>query len=231
MTTLIFGTTREAHESARRINRLHQSVTGTLPEEVGHHHAGAAYSAMDTPALLWVHAAFVDSILSAYASFVGPLTPAEREAYWRESWRYAHLLGLSDADLPPAYAALQDYIRDAITSGEVRVGAGARTIANTILYPPMPWYRRPLWAIARSMTVGQLPAELRRQYGLPWRRREALLFLLVRGAARLLRWLLPHYLGRSRAAAFARRRVQGDLVSAPSVPTANHSAGQRATTA
>jgi uncharacterized protein (DUF2236 family) len=215
MTVLIFGTTQEAHEAARRINRLHQTVTGVLPENVGRHMAGAPYSAMDAPALLWVHAAFVDSILSAYQCFVGPLTPADRDAYWRESWRYAHLLGLSDADLPQSYEALQTYMAEAVASGEVRVGSGARRIAHTILYPPMPWFRRPLWAIVQNMTIGQLPAELRRQYGVPWTWRERLRFLLVRSTARLLRFLLPQYLGRSQAAIFAQRRIRGELAYTP----------------
>jgi uncharacterized protein (DUF2236 family) len=213
MTVLIFGTTREAHAAARRINRLHQTVTGVLSEDVGCYRAGSAYSAMDVPGLLWVHAAFVDSILSAYQSFVGPLTPAERDDYWRESFRYARLLGLTDADLPPTYEALQAYMRGAFASGEVRVGSGARTIARTILYPPVPWYRRPLWAIVQSMTVGQLPPALRRQFGIRWTWREALRFLVVRSTARLLRLLLPRYLGQSQAALFAQRRVRGGLGS------------------
>jgi uncharacterized protein (DUF2236 family) len=220
MTVLIFGTSREAHDTARRINRLHQTVTGDLAEDVGGYHQGDAYSAMDTPGLLWVHAAFVDSILSAYQSFVGPLSLAERDAYWRESFRYAHLLGLTDADLPPTYDALQAYMRDAVASGEVRVGSGARAIARTILYPPVPWYRRPLWGIVQSMTLGQLPPELRRQFGIRWTWRPSLRFLLVRSIARLLRFLLPGTLGQSQAALFARRRVRGQLATTDQQPAA-----------
>jgi uncharacterized protein (DUF2236 family) len=224
MSVLIFGTTREAQAAARRINRLHQTVIGTLAEDVGRHLAGTAYSAMDPPALLWVHAAFVDSIVSAYQCFVGPLAPGDCEDYWRESLRYARLLGLSDADLPPSYQALQTYMAEAIASGEVCVGAGAHTIARAILDPPMPWYRRPLWALVQSMTIGQLPATLRRQYGLRWTWREVLLYRCVRSAARLLRFLLPHYLGQSQAASFAQRRVRGGL-AAPGGPGVGAVAG------
>jgi uncharacterized protein (DUF2236 family) len=214
MSVLIFGTTGEVQATARRINRLHQTVTGTLAEDVGRHRAGTAYSAMDPPALLWVHAAFVDSMLSAYRNFVGPLAPGDAEAYWQESLRYARLLGLSDADLPASYAALQAYMEEAVASGEVCVGTGAHTIARAILTPPMPWYRRPLWALVQSMTIGQLPATLRRQYGPRWTWREALLFRAVRSTARLLRFLLPRYLGQSQAAAFAERRARGELAAA-----------------
>ena len=215
MTTLIFGTTNEAHATARRINRLHLTVTGTLPEDVGSHHAGSAYSAMEPRALLWVHVAFVDSILSAYQSFVGPLTAEVRDTYWRESFRYARLLGLEEADLPPREEAMRAYIAEAIASGEVRVGAGARDIARTILTPPMPAWRRPLWAIVQSMAIGQLPDSLRQQYRLRWRWRERALFAAVRAWARLMRRLFPRYLGQSQAAAFAARRLRGELESRP----------------
>lgn len=218
MSGLIFGTTREANAIAQRINRLHHSVTGALHETVGRHLAGTAYSAMDPPALLWVHAAFVDSIISAYTSFVGPLTGAEREQYWQESCRYARRLGLTDADLPPTYSALQTYMREAIASGEVAVSAGARTIARTILYPPMPWYRRPMWAIIQVMTIGQLPEELRRQYGIRWRRRGQVSFRLVCVLARLLRRLLPGVLGESLVASFAQRRLSGTLATVAREP-------------
>jgi uncharacterized protein (DUF2236 family) len=211
MAVLIFGTTREAYAAARRINRLHQTVTGRLVEDAGRHRAGDAYSALETGPLLWVHAAFVDSILSAYRAFVGPLAAADCDAYWRESFRYATLLGLREADLPPTYEALQRYMEAAVLTGEVAVGTGARAIAQTIVAPPMPWYRRPLWAVVRSMTAGQLPPALRRQYGLRWTRRDAALYAAVRSWARLMRWLLPRYLGRSQVAVFAQRRVRGEL--------------------
>lgn len=211
MTVLLFGTTREANAMAQRINRLHHTITGTLTETAGCHVAGTPYSAMDPPALLWVHAAFVDSILSAYQSFVGPLAADDKEAYWQESLRYTRRLGLTDADLPQSYRSLQAYMRRAIATGEVAVGSGARAIARTILYPPMPWYRRPLWAVVQSMTVGQLPAELRRQFGIRWTWREQAAFRVICAGTRLLRRLFPQYLGRSIAVTFALRRVHGEL--------------------
>src|ERR1700676_1640326 len=51
MTILIFGTTHEAHTMAHQLNRLHHSVQGTLPENIGRYQAGEAYSAMEPLAL------------------------------------------------------------------------------------------------------------------------------------------------------------------------------------
>ncbi len=102
MSVFFTGTTSEAHAMARHINQVHERVHGTLTESVGPYHAGDPYSALDPGPLLWVHVAFVDSMLTAYRSFVGPLSDEACEHYWQESLRYAHLLGLTDAVLPPA---------------------------------------------------------------------------------------------------------------------------------
>ncbi len=211
MAMLIFGTTREANTMARNLNRLHHSVQGTLPESIGRYAAGEAYSAMEPLALLWVHIAFVDSMLTAYQTFVGPLSQAACEQYGRESCRYARLLGLSDKALPASYAAAQQHMRAALTTGEVAIGPAAYFIARKVLYPPMPLLRKPLWMIVRLITVGQLPADIRQAYGLRWTLRERLGFRFARGAGHLLRRLFPGALARSPLVDFATRRVRGSL--------------------
>src|SRR5713101_6099970 len=211
MAILIFGTTHEATEMARHINRLHHTVQGILPESIGRYRAGETYSGMEPLALLWVHIVFVDSMLTAYKTFVGPLSEAACEQYWQESCRYARLLGLTDATLPASYAAVQQYIREALASGEIAIGPAAHFIAQKVLYPSMPWLRKPLWMIVRLITVGQLPSDIRQAYGLRWTTRHKVGFRLARGAGHLLRRLFPNALGRSPLVNFARSRVQGEL--------------------
>jgi uncharacterized protein (DUF2236 family) len=211
MAVLIFGTTSEANTMARHLNRLHHTVQGTLPESIGRYTAGESYSAMEPLALLWVHIVFVESMLTAYQSFVGPLSEAACEQYWQESCRYARLLGLTDTTLPASYAAVQKYMREALASGEIAIGPAAHLIAQKVLDPPMPWLRKPLWMIVRLITIGQLPSDLRRAYGLCWTVRHRVGFLMARGAGHLLRRLFPNALGRSPLVNFARRRVQGEL--------------------
>ncbi len=212
MSVLLTGTTHEVNAIARQINRLHQTVQGTLTETLGKHHAGDLYSALDIDGLLWVHVIFVSSMLSAYEHFVGPLSGTEQEQYWQESLRYARRLGLADALLPKSYAAMQAYERQALTSGEVVVGKGARTIARTVLYPPLPWHRRPWWGLMRLITSGQLPAEIRSGYGLRWTWAHQLGFRVIAGILRLLRRVFPTSLGYSVLIAFAERRARGALV-------------------
>src|SRR2546425_7908968 len=133
MAVLIFGTTNEVNAMARNINRLHHTVQGTLPESIGRYKAGETYSGMEPLALLWVHIVFVDSMLTAYKTFVGPLSEAACEQYWQESCRYARLLGLTDSTLPPSYAAVQQYMREALASGEIAIGPAAHLIAQKVL--------------------------------------------------------------------------------------------------
>lgn len=231
MAILIFGTTHEATTMAHHLNRLHQSVQGTLPESIGRYRAGETYSALEPLALLWVHIVFVDSMLTAYKTFVGPLSEAECEQYWQESCRYARLLGLTDATLPASYAAVQQYMREALASGEIAVGPAAHLIAQKVLFPPMSLWRKPLWMIVRVITVGQLPAEIRQAYGLRWTWRQRMGFRLARHVGHLLRYLFPKALSRSPLVSFARCRVRGEL-SRPtkSITSADDAKSTRATT-
>lgn len=211
MAVLIFGTTDEANAMARHINHLHETVQGTLPQSIGRYPAGEIYRAMEPLALLWVHIAFVDSLLTAYRTFVGPLSEATCEQYWQESCRYARLLGLTDATLPASYEAVQHYRRGALVSGEIAVGPAAQFIAQKVLYPPIPWLRKPLWMVVRLITVGQLPSDIREAYGLRWGMRQRVGFRLARGIGRLSRSLFPRALGKSPLVNFARQRAQGTL--------------------
>jgi uncharacterized protein (DUF2236 family) len=213
MTILLVGSTREVNATAKYINRLHATVQGTLKHNTGRHKIGEHYSAMDPEALLWVHVAFVDSMLSAYRAFVGPLSEDDCEAYWQESLRYARRLGLTDAMLPPSYTAMQAYIRECIASGEVAVGAEANEVARTVLFPPLPWYRRPIWALVRLITSGQLPAEIRQGYGLHWRWYHRLGFRLICSTLRLLRRIFLGSVGHSILVDFAERRARGELTA------------------
>jgi len=210
MAVLLFGTTHEAEAMARHLNRLHHTVQGTLHESIGRYKAGEPYNAMEPLALLWVHIVFVDSMLTAYKTFVGPLSDAACEQYWQESCRYARLLGLTNADLPSSYAEVQQYIRGALASGEIAIGPAAQFIAQKVLYPPTPLVRKPLWMIVQLITIGQLPADIRQAYGLRWTIWHRMGFRVARIVGNLLRRLFPSALGRSPLVNFARQRVHDE---------------------
>ena len=87
-----------------------------------------------------------------------------------------------------------------------------------IRFLPVPWHRKPVWALVRLLAAGQLPATIREEYGLRWSWRARLGFGLVSGICRLTRFLLPGILGHSPMIAFAERRSRGELEEATSQP-------------
>ena len=83
---VVFGTRSRADAAIRRVNAIHAAVRGQLPD-------GAAYSAADPEALLWVHATLVDTALRIYSRFVGPLSADEERRYLLEAAEVAERLG------------------------------------------------------------------------------------------------------------------------------------------
>ncbi len=117
---VIFGTAGQAQRSIDRVNAIHRSVHGTIPE------TGEAYSALEPRALLWVHATLVDTALRVYDRFVSPLSAAEAEAYYRECRPVARAFGVPEEAIPTSLSAVRAWMRDVIASGEVRVTPTAR---------------------------------------------------------------------------------------------------------
>ena len=160
---VVFGTRSRAHAAIRRVNAIHASVRGRLID-------GAAYSAADPEALLWVHATLIDTALRIYSRFVRPLTPAEEREYLLEAAVVAERLGVLPADMPSDVSELRAWMASMIASERVRVTPAARTVARTVLYPSRV-VPRVAWDAAHLVSLATLPDPLRRQYGIRWSRR------------------------------------------------------------
>ena len=156
-----FGTRTDALATIARVNAIHRSVRGAIPE------TGEPYSALDPDALLWVHATLVDTALRVYESWVAPLTAAEREAYHREALRVATLLGVAEETAPATLVELRAWMDRQVADGVIAVTDTAREVARTILRPtrlvPGTW-----WDAAHLVSLATLRPDLRRQYGLRW---------------------------------------------------------------
>lgn len=73
-----YGHRDDAEKAIERVNRIHASVEGTLPD-------GTPYSARDPQTLAWVHLAEATSFLEAHLRYVRPsMPPAEQDAYFRQ---------------------------------------------------------------------------------------------------------------------------------------------------
>lgn len=160
---VVFGTRSRADAAIARVNAIHTAVRGTLPD-------GTAYSAEDPEALLWVHAALVDTALRIYSRFVRPLSPAEEREYLIEAAVVAERLGVLPTDLPTEVPELRDWMAGMIVDARVRVTPAARRIARTVLYPSRV-VPRAAWDAAHLVSVATLPDPLRRQYRIGWSHR------------------------------------------------------------
>ena len=206
---VVFGDRARADAAIRRVNAIHASVRGQLPD-------GAPYSALDPEALLWVHATLVDTALRVYSRFVEPLTVADEQAYHEEAARVAARLGVAPSDLPDRVADLRAWMDEMVESGRVRVTPDARRIAATVLRP-VRWVPALAWDAAHLVSLATLREPLRGQYGIRWSpARERGIDRLGAVSRRALP-LLPAALRHAPQARQAERRVRQALEASPAI--------------
>ena len=100
-----FGSTEVAEAAVAHVrDHVHPHIKGTAPD-------GRPYSAEDPHLLTWVHVAEVRCFLAGYERFgAPPLTPEERDQYYREVAVPARMLGARD--VPESAAEVAQYLRD-----------------------------------------------------------------------------------------------------------------------
>ena len=201
--TITFGARADADRATARVRAIHARVRGELAAPAGRFPAGTPFAADDPELLLWVLATLVDSALVVYERYVRSLSHAERDAYWQDYRVVGRLFGLRDDEMPADIDAFDAYMRDMLDGPDLYVTSAARELAvKIVLQPPVPLIRRPVLELVNFVTVGLLPAQLRRQYGLSW---DPVRSLMLRGGAQYAkRVLLPLAPGRLRFVASAR---------------------------
>jgi len=205
---MLFGSIDRALGSARRVHAIHESVTGVLHESVGPWAAGSRYEANDEGALLWVHATLIVNAIIAYDMIVAPLTPADKDAYYQESKRFALLFGLGEDKLPADWPAFEAYYEGMLASGAIAITRPAREMAEFLLTPPHPAIG-PVWRWYTMATSAILPAKVRRDYGLKFGSLDEATFDASIAALRRAYPLLPHRLRHVPQFLEAERRLSG----------------------
>ncbi len=181
MNTIGFGARADADRATRHVRSMHSKVRGELKGPAGRFPAGTPFAADDPELLLWVLATLVDSALVFYESYVASLSEAERDAYWHDYRVIGRLFGLEDHEMPAGIGEFDDYMHDMISGDDLWVTPAARELAlQIVMRPPVPLTRRPILEVVNFVTVGLLPAQLRRQYDLSW---DPLRALMLRGGA------------------------------------------------
>jgi uncharacterized protein (DUF2236 family) len=190
MDTIAWGPREQADRQTRRVRAMHRRVRGTLGEDAGRFPAGTPYRADDPELLLWVLASLVDSAVLVYEKYVRALDPEERDALWEDYKVVGRLFGLRDAEMPGDFAGFQDYMRGMLASGDLVLTDEARELGvDIVMRPPAPFVARPLVELVNQITIGLLPAAIRRQYGFRWDPLRGL--ALAGGAEYAKRVLLP----------------------------------------
>jgi uncharacterized protein (DUF2236 family) len=191
-----FGDKAEAKRATARVRRIHAGIHGELPEAAGRFPAGTPYSATDPELLLWILACMADSALVVYGRYVGSLGRDERDAFWQDYKVIGREFGLRDADMPAEIEDLEAYMRGMVEGDDLYVTPQARELAlEIVMRPPVPLHARPMLEVANFVTVGLLPAKVRRMYGFSWDpAREVVLRGGAEYAKRVVVPLLPHRL-------------------------------------
>jgi uncharacterized protein (DUF2236 family) len=148
---------------------MHRRVRGTLGEPAGRFPAGTPYAADDPELLLWVLATLADSALVVYQKYVGRLTTGERDAYWQDYKQIGRLFALRDEEMPETIADFDAYMHAMVEGDVLHITPRARELAvQIVMRPPVPLQARPLLELVNQITVGLLPGDIRREYGLSW---------------------------------------------------------------
>ena len=194
---VVFAEPGQARAALRRIDRRHGPVRGTTA-------AGRPYDARDPELLLWVQTTLVLTSLRLYEAVVGPMSTADREAYWAETRPIAALLGIPMPSQPATLADLERYER-AMLDECVRPDQVSRRVGRDVLRP-FGWVPTPFYWPSDALAAALIPAPLRHPFGLRYRLRERLFFALVIATARIARAVLP---GRLTVVPQARRFERG----------------------
>ncbi len=153
LTVTTFGSHAAVAGEASRVNRLHTRVVGEKP---------VPYRAADPHLLLWVHAAFTDSFLSAHALYCVAPIPGGADGYVSTWARSVEPLGLEDA--PKTFADLEARMDEFLD--ELVVNEDTRSVVRFIRKPPLPFGVRSAYGLLFQAAVVSLRPEHRAMLGL-----------------------------------------------------------------
>lgn len=179
---IVYGDRATAQSALKQIGRSHAPVRGQAVD-------GRTYRARDPQLMLWVQATLVLTSVRWYEAVMGPLTDAERDAYWAEGKFFAGELGVPEHLFPKTYSDLERYEAEMLTT-EVVPNATAIAVARDVIRP-YSWLPQALYWPTDALSAALLPPPLREAFGVRFGPRERLFYRAVIVAVRALRGLLP----------------------------------------
>lgn len=160
---MVFGTREEVQKAIAEVERVHHPASGRIEDAIGKYDAGASYNPRNPRQALWVLVTLIEGAVSAYETFVAPLSDSKKQEFIDNSLDFAGRMGIPQTYLPKTYPALLDYMSQAIADEEVIVGEKARKIAPFITGQSIPVVNILSYPLFR-MNVALLPETIREQY-------------------------------------------------------------------
>src|ERR1700733_1436752 len=158
LATITFGERAAAERAAARVRRIHDHVRGV--DAV----TGRPYAASDSPPLLWVHVALVQSSLAAGQAFGTPLSAEDSDRYVAEMVAAAELAGVPRPLVPASVADLERYVAS-VRPGLSCTPAAAESMAYLLDPPGLDEEVAEIWQDVRDAAVAVLPEWARQMYG------------------------------------------------------------------
>ncbi len=197
--TILLGTREEAEAALGAVRRLHEQVSGRLPEAAGPHPAGTPYSAFDPELMLWTLAVIADSGRAMYEALVRALSEEEREALWQDYLRFGELFGLPRSEAPASYREFEAWWEGKLASPELRATEHALQTAPLFAFSqPVPAAARANLAVQNHIIKGTLPPRVREIFGIRWSAAHEASFRSFAAAHRRARHLFPRQMRRGR---------------------------------
>lgn len=151
LTVTTFGSFEAAANEAKRVNRLHDRVTGKFTLSDG---SERNYQAADQDLLLWVHIAFTESFLVCHQLYADREIPGGEDAYVSQWARSVKDLGLENT--PKTKAELDQLINSYITSNSLRVDEKTKAVIAFIKKPGLPWWTAGIYRLLFAAAVASL---------------------------------------------------------------------------
>lgn len=158
MTTIVYGDVDTAERAGAALRRVHATRRAVDPE------TGRTIQADEPELLDWVHNALTWILLRGYATYGGPLTPAEQDRFVDEQRIAGRLVGCDPEGLPRDVATLDAYM----TAMEPRLAFTEPALWFRDLVAPGGLPTSPQAAMAKlvsSAAMGLLGPTHRRLYG------------------------------------------------------------------
>ena len=180
ISTTTYGSVADAEKLIARVRRIHDNVSGTLPD-------GTPYAASDPDLLTWVHVAEVSCFLKSHLRYLNPELPgSEQDRYYDEIALVAERLGARD--VPRSRLEVAEYLER--MRPQLHYNERTRDVVEVLLDAPAPSsLARPFSALMMRAGIDLLPNWAADMLGFSLRPlQRQLIRASVRRSVPLLRW-------------------------------------------